>query len=111
MRIRLLPTAVAVLAAPMLLAGCGSSGSVEEFCAVFQQVDEAEDTEEGLPLLDDLEDAAPTDRLKESVGVAQEYFEQAAEADENGEQFEETEESREALEFVQAYADQNCSLD
>ncbi|MGY1602493.1 hypothetical protein [Geodermatophilus sp. SYSU D00815] len=105
MRTRALPAAAA-LAVPLLLSGCGG-GSVEEFCAVHQQVDEAESAEEGLPLLEDLQDVAPSDRLEDSVEAVRVALARVEELEELPR--DEQAEVEGAVEFLDAYVDQNCA--
>jgi hypothetical protein len=109
MRPRLTSAVLAAAAGPLLLAGCGSSGSVEEFCAVWAQVDDAEGPEDGLPLLADLEDAAPTDRLEDSVGTLRDALEDVGEdGDLSDVDPDDLPDVQRAGEFIESYVDQNC---
>ncbi|MGY1814064.1 hypothetical protein [Blastococcus sp. SYSU D00820] len=97
---------VAVAATTVLgLSACGG-GSVEEFCAVYAAIEDADEAR-APELLDDLADAAPTDELEEAAETLKEIYEES----DGGE--EDVPESRQgeflaALGTIGNYADENC---
>ncbi|SSC24163.1 Hypothetical protein KLENKIAIHU_2770, partial [Klenkia terrae] len=107
---RTLRTAVLLAGVPLLLTSCGG-GSVEEFCAVYQQLDDADGVEDGLPLLDTLIDVAPSDRVEEAaetlrgalITSLQGGGDDASELPQGAQ-----DSARDAFGFIEAYADQNC---